>query len=86
MNSIADLKKFMLRVLTAAGGLPLPEEHLFRVTSEAFTPRPLKSDLSDARRELEDAGFIQGAKDDLDEKVTTWTLTAKGVHKAKTLG
>jgi len=48
-------------------------------------PRPLQSDINEARRELERGGYIQGSRDELDGLVT-WTLTEKGRHKAKELG
>ncbi len=85
MNSVADIKKFVLRYVWAANGLPLPSKQLDQACLDAFTPRPLLSDVHDARRELERDGFIQGQKDDLDETETTWSLTSKGVHKAKAL-
>lgn len=85
MNTVADIKKFILKVL-AQWAMPVPDAHLLGAVNTGFTPRPLLSDYHDARRDLEEGGFIQGAKDDLDESLVTWTLTDKGRHKAKQLG
>lgn len=84
MSTVADIKRFMLQVLRARG-LPIPEDELTRIMNEGFTPKPLLSDVNDARRELERGGFIQGAADELDPDKTTWGLTTKGLHKAKQL-
>lgn len=84
MHTVADIKRFILKALKT-WGLPVPEAELVRTCQGAFTPRPLLSDIHDAFRELEDAEFISGTKDDLDERLVTWTLTVKGQHKAKQL-
>lgn len=86
MNSVADIKRFILRALCRLDGLPLPEEQLVAAVNGGFTPRPLLSDVKDAIRGLESDGFTQGTQDDLDESRVTWTLTDKGRHKAKQLG
>jgi hypothetical protein len=85
MTTVADIKKFVLQVLVTFGGKPLPEGEIVRVVNNGFTQKPLQSDIKDALRELERDEFIQGAPDDLDANVTTWTLTPKGTHKAKQL-
>ncbi len=48
-------------------------------------PRPLQSDINQAKRELEHDGYLQGNRDELDG-LLTWTLTEKGRHKARQLG
>lgn len=87
MNSpIADIKRAMLRALARTEGLPLPDDSLNSFLAKAVVPRPLHSDLEQAKRELEQDGFIQGARDDLDANLVTWTLTDRGAHKARQLG
>ena len=41
--------------------------------------------MDETKRELESAGYLQGARDELDD-LLTWTLTDKGRHKARQLG
>jgi hypothetical protein len=86
MNPIADIKRFVLRALARTGGIPMPGDSLDAAVNQAVVPRPLHSDVSQAKRELEQDGFIQGARDDMDRELITWTLTAKGEHKARQLG
>ncbi len=81
MNPLGDIKRFVLRALLRLNGLPWPDPLLDDATRQALKPRPLQSDINQAKRELEHAGFIQGARDELDDAVT-WTLTEKGKHKA----
>jgi len=50
-----------------------------------LAPPPLKSDVRIALMGLERDGFIQAARDDLDEALLTYTLTDKGNHKARQL-
>ena len=85
MNPISDIKRFLMRALWRLNGLPWPDALMDETARQALVPRPLQSDINQAKRELEAAGFIQGNRDDLDELVT-WTLTDKGRHKAKQLG
>ena len=85
MNPIPDIKRFVLRALWRLNGLPWPDALMDEAVRQALVPRPLQSDIHQAKRELESAGFIQGNRDDLDEAIT-WTLTDKGRHKAKQLG
>lgn len=84
MNPLSDIKRFVLRALLRLNGIPWPDELLEDAALQGIVPRPLQSDLHQAKRELERAGYIQGSRDDLDERVS-WTLTEKGRHKAKQL-
>ncbi len=85
MNPIPEIKRFLLRALLRLNGLPWPDALLEDAARQGIIPAPLQSDIRQAKRELERAGFIQGDRDELDE-VLTWTLTDKGRHKAKQLG
>ena len=85
MNPISDIKRFLMRALWRLNGLPWPDALMDEAVRQALVPRPLQSDINQAKRELETAGFIQGNRDELDEMLT-WTLTDKGRHKAKQLG
>ncbi len=82
MNPLGDIKRFVLRALLRLNALPWPDPLLDEAARQALRPRPLQSDINQAKRELERAGFIQGARDELDDAVT-WTLTDKGRHKAR---
>lgn len=84
MNPLGDIKRFVLRALLRLRGIPWPDGLLDDATRQGLRPRPLQSDINQAKRELERAGFIQGARDELDDTVT-WTLTDKGRHKATEL-
>jgi hypothetical protein len=85
MNPISDIKRFVLRALFRLKGVPWPDPLLDDAVRQGILPRPLQSDINQAKRELEAAGYIQGNRDDLDD-LLTWTLTEKGSHKAKQLG
>jgi len=82
MNPLGSIKRFVLRALLRLNGLPWPDPLLDEAARQALCPRPLQSDINQAKRELERAGFLQGARDELDDTVT-WTLTDKGRHKAR---
>jgi hypothetical protein len=81
-NPIPTIKRVILRAIHAAGNQPVPEATLVDAVNQVVVPKPLASDFSLAKRELQDGGFIQGARDSLDETLVTWTLTPKGTHKA----
>ena len=85
MSPIGDIKRFVLRALLRLNGLPWPDALVDEAARQALVPQPLQSDIHQAKRELESAGFLQGSRDELDGLVT-WTLTDKGRHKAKELG
>jgi len=85
MNPISDIKRFVLRALFRLGGVPWPDTLLDEAVRQAVLPRPLQSDINQAKRELEHAGYLQASRDELDDLVS-WTLTEKGRHKAKALG
>ena len=84
MNPIGDIKRFVLRALFRLQAVPWPDELLEDAARQGIVPRPLQSDINQAKRELENAGYIQGSRDELDD-LLTWTLTDKGRHKAKQL-
>ena len=85
MNPNSEIKRFVLRALGRLNGLPWPDTLMDEAARQAILPRPLQSDINQAKRELEGAGFINGTRDDLDDSLT-WTLTDKGRHKASQLG
>ncbi len=85
MNPVNDIKRFILLALWQLKGSPWPDALLDDATRQAILPRPLQSDLNEAKRALEREGYIQGDRDDFDQALT-WTLTAKGRHRAKQLG
>ena len=85
MNPLSDIKRFVLRALFRLNGLPWPDALLDDAARQGVVPRPLQSDINQAKRELETSGYIQGSRDELDD-LLTWTLTDKGRHKAKQLG
>ena len=82
MNPLSDIKRFVLRAMLRLNGIPWPDPLLDEAVRQGLMPRPLQSDINQAKRELERAGFLQGSRDELDGLVT-WTLTDKGLHKAK---
>jgi hypothetical protein len=82
MNPASDIKRFMLRALWRLRGIPWPDDLADEAVRQAIVPRPLQSDINQAKRELERSGFIQATRDDLDGRLT-WTLTEKGRHKAQ---
>lgn len=85
MNPLSDIKRFVLRALFRLDGVPWPDPLLDDAARQGLLPRPLQSDINQAKRELEHAGYLQGNRDELDD-LLTWTLTEKGRHKAKQLG
>jgi DNA-binding MarR family transcriptional regulator len=85
MNPIGDIKRFLLRALGRLDGVPWPDALLDEAARQGLMPRPLQSDINQAKRELESAGYVQGARDELDDQLS-WTLTDKGRHKAKQIG
>jgi hypothetical protein len=85
MNPLGDIKRFVLRALFRLNGVPWPDPLLDEAARQGLLPRPLQSDLNQAKRDLERAGYIQGSRDDLDD-LLTWTLTEKGRHKGQQLG
>jgi len=85
MNPVSDIKRFLLRALFRLDGLPWPDPLLDEAARQGVLPRPLQSDINQAKRELEQAGYLQADRDELDGQLT-WTLSDKGRHKAKQLG
>ncbi len=85
MNPIGDIKRFLLRALWRLDGIPWPDALLDEAARQGVMPRPLQSDINQAKRELERDGYLQGNRDELDG-LLSWTLTEKGRHKARLLG
>jgi hypothetical protein len=85
MNPISDIKRFLLRALLRLDEIPWPDALLDDAARRGVFPPPLQSDVNQAKRELEAAGYLQGDRDELDG-LLSWTLTAKGRHKARQLG
>lgn len=78
------LKKFILLALNACDGLPMPEPALISAVQNLAAPgQPTQADVKEALRAIEADGYAQGASDDIAE--TTWTLTTRGLHKARSL-
>jgi hypothetical protein len=78
-----QIKRSILAVLNACDGVPLPESALLSATRIHCRPeRPTDSDILDALRDVETLGYAVGVSDDL-TKERTWTLSAKGTHKAR---
>lgn len=74
-----------MRAIARMDGLPLRNSALNSFVQEAVHPCPPILDIEEARRELDNEGYIQGSIDEF-SKEATWTLTDKGKHKAKKLG
>jgi hypothetical protein len=85
MNPIGEIKRFVLRALGRLHGVPWPDALLDEAVRRAVLPHPLQSDINQAKRELENGGYVQASRDELDD-LLSWTLTEKGRHKAKELG
>jgi hypothetical protein len=81
-NQVPQIKRFMLRVLLAAGTTPLPDSALIDAVIHGVLPRPLRADAVIARNQLEEGDFIVGTLDPIDE-TTVWTLTQAGTLQAK---
>jgi hypothetical protein len=78
------LKRSLLAVLQAADAVPMPEGALIEAVRIHARPRqPTDSDVLAALQELETAHYVAGATDDIEGR--TWTLTVKGIHKARQL-
>jgi hypothetical protein len=77
------IKVFALRSLLAMDGIPMPETALVQSIRLAV-PMATQGDVLSAVRELESAGLLSGNADEI-TRVTTWTLTDRGLHKAKQL-
>jgi hypothetical protein len=82
MNPIPEIKRFLLRALVRLNGLPCPDAVLDETVRHGVVPRPLQSDVNQAKRELEATGYLQGCRDEMDDSLS-WSLTEKGRHKAR---
>jgi len=77
-----NLKQNILKTLEACDGLPMPEVSLISGVQILARPcQPTQSDVQAAMRALESEQFIAGVSDSIIG--TSWTLTPKGVHKAR---
>jgi len=78
----ARYKTFALQGLLACDGLPMPASALLAHLANAVRPRSFSvAEAESALRELETEHWIAAATDDLTGE-TSYTLTAKGKHKA----
>jgi len=84
MTDIREIKKFLLRALNRAAGTPMPDGSLDSAAKDGIAPRPLQSDIDQAKRELETSGLVVGTDDDITGRA--WALSTKGELKAKQLG
>lgn len=81
----AKLIRAILVSLLQCAGQPMPEDALIEASRLACRPQQLTdADVRDKMRDLEALQFISGALDELTQE-RTWTLTDKGVHKARQL-
>jgi hypothetical protein len=79
-----ELKIKLLLALQACDGLPMPQSALVAAAKNLIRPYTVTTaDVEDALKGVEADGYASGASDDLNE--TTWTLTTKGIHKARQL-
>jgi hypothetical protein len=76
------IKRFALRALLQMDGTPMPQTTLID-SIQLAVPNVMESDINTALRELEADQLMSGNKDELIG--ITWTLTDKGLHKAKQL-
>ena len=77
------LKRSILAVLNACDGVPAPEIALLSAVRVYAQPeQPSESDILDALREVEQKRYAVAVTDELTSE-RTWTLTPKGVHKAR---
>jgi len=81
----AKLKRGVLLVLQAWDGLPMVEASLLQaVRLHARPAEPTDGDLVEALKDCEAEGYVQGATDAFTQE-RSWTLTEKGIHKARQL-
>jgi hypothetical protein len=79
------LKRGLLRALQACDGVPMPESALVSAARILARPaQPTEADVIEALREVEAGGYAAGLTDDLTQE-RSWTLTARGAHKARQL-
>jgi len=79
----SKLKRSLLAVLHACDGLTMPETALLSaVHLHARPERPSDGDIIDALHDIEIKGFAAAVTDELTNE-RTWTLTAKGTHRAR---
>jgi hypothetical protein len=78
------LKICILKSLLAADGVPMPEASLIGAVQTMARPVfPTDGDVIEALKEAERELYCAGVTDDLTGR--SWTLTEKGVHKARKL-
>lgn len=86
MNSELDLKAFILRAISNAGGFPLPESTLRDSVKLAFRHcPPTAGDLGRLIQRLDSEGYISGTQDTF-ARQTVWTITTKGTIQLNQLG
>ena len=78
------MKRLILLALLKCDGQPLTQTTLYDAVRLMSRPaRPTDDDILYCLRGVESDGYVSGATVDL--VGTTWTLTAKGTHKARQL-
>lgn len=71
--------------LAACDGVPMPSGALESAVGLLARPAdPTRSDIVEAIKDCEAEGFCSGVTDTFSQEVT-WTLSGKGVHKAREL-
>ena len=77
------IKRSILSVLQACDGVPMPETALLAAVQLHVQPeRPSDGDIVDALKDIENQRYAAALTDELTSE-RTWTLTAKGTHKAR---
>lgn len=75
----------ILICLLQCDGVPMPESALIIATQLLCrTDNPTEDDVRDRIHVLEEQQYISGATEPLTRE-RTWTLTTKGIHKARQL-
>ncbi len=75
----------ILICLLQCDGIPMPESNVIMATQLLCrTDNPTEDDVRERLRDLEGQQYISGATEPL-TKERTWTLTTKGIHKARQL-
>jgi hypothetical protein len=81
----AKIFRALLLSLLRCDGLPMPEDALIEAAQLVCRPsQPTDADLRDKLKTLEAEQYINGTTDTLTRE-RTWTLTDKGIHKARQL-
>lgn len=85
MNDLA-LKLAVLGALDRLGTNGMTGPTLRQQVQLTAAPVPLATEINRAVASLEAEGFLVGVRDALDESVTVWTITHKGVAQLRSRG